>query len=121
LPSRAADEFLFGGRQPWTGAEILALAPVEEDPNRGADVDADPLVGRDKLLVLNQTDKQRAEIVRRYRLFTYQPDEYNTLKSLSGMNPGKLQLDPRMYQYGGLWITRSGGCSSSRASSGSST
>jgi hypothetical protein len=104
LPSRAADEFLFGGRKPWTGAEIQALAPLEEDPNRGADVDADPLTGRDKVIVLNQTDKQRAEIVRRYRLFTYQPDEYNTLKSLSGMNPGKLQLDPRMYQYGGLWI-----------------
>jgi hypothetical protein len=104
LPSRAADEFLFGSRTPWTGAEILALAPIDEDPNRGADVDADPLAGRDNVLVLNQTDKQRAEIVRRYRLFTYQPDEYNTLKSLSGMNPGKLQLDPRMYQYGGLWI-----------------
>jgi hypothetical protein len=105
LPSRASDEFLFGGSQkPWTGAEILALAPIEEDPNRGADVDADPLTGRDKVLVLNQTDKQRAEIVRRYRLFTYQPDEYNTLKSLAGMNPGRLQLDPRMYQYGGLWI-----------------
>jgi hypothetical protein len=104
LPSRTSDEFLFGGRKPWTGAEILALAPIEEDPSRGADVDADPLTGRDKVLVLNQTDKQRAEIVRRYRLFTYQPDEYNTLKSLSGMNPGQFQLDPRMYQYGGLWI-----------------
>jgi hypothetical protein len=104
LPSRAADKFLFGDRTPWSGAEILALAPIEEHPNRGADVDADPLVGRDRVIVLNETDKQRAEIVRRYRLFTYQPDEYNTMKSLSGMNPGRLQLDPRMYQYGGLWI-----------------
>jgi hypothetical protein len=104
LPSRAADSYLFGERPPWTGAEILAIAPIDEDPSRGADVDADPLTNRDRVLVLNETDKQRAEIVRRYRLFTYQPDEYNTLKSLSGMNPGRLQFDPRMYQYGGLWI-----------------
>lgn len=104
LPSRAADRYLFGDRIPWTGAEIMSLAPLADDPNRGADVDPDPLVGRDHVLVLNETDKQRAEIVRRYRLFTYQPDEYNTLRSLSGMNPGRLQLDPKMYQYGGLWI-----------------
>ena len=104
LPSRAADQYLFGERTPWTGAEIMALAPLVEDPNRGADVDADPLVGRDRVIVLNETDKQRAEIVRRYRLFTYQPDEYNTMRSLAGMNPGRLKLDPRMYQYGGLWI-----------------
>lgn len=104
LPSREADKHLFGDRAPWTGAEIMALAPVTDDPNRGADVDVDPLVGRDQVLVLNETDKQRAEIVRRYRLFTHQPDEYNTMRSLSGMSPGSLRLDPRMYQYGGLWI-----------------
>jgi hypothetical protein len=104
LPSRAADPFLFGDRTPWTGAEIMALAPVPDDRNRGADVDPNPLAGRDRVLVLNETDRQRAEIVRRYRLFTYQPDEYNTMSALSGMNPGSLELDPRLYQYGGLWI-----------------
>ena len=28
LPSRAADPYLFGERRPWTGNEILALAPL---------------------------------------------------------------------------------------------
>ena len=108
LPSREADPFLFGDRTPWTGAQLLALAPVKEDPNRGADVDPDPLVGRDRVLWINQTDRDRAEIVRRYRLFTYQPDEYNTVRSLSGMQPSRLRLDPRLYQYGGLWVYPAG-------------
>jgi hypothetical protein len=104
LPSRQADGFLFGERQPWTGAEIMALAPQRIDPNRGADVDANPVRDRTNPVWLNETNTQRAEIVRRYRLFTYQPDEMITMMSLSGMSPGKADFDPRLYQYGGLWV-----------------
>ena len=105
LPSRAADPFLFGQRKPWTGAQIVELAgDWVNDPNRGADVAMSPLVGREGFLILNGTDAARAAIVRRYRLFTYQPDEMITLRALAGMRPGKLQLDPKLYQYGGLWI-----------------
>jgi len=104
LPTRATDEFLFGSRTPWTGKEILALAPAWNDATRGADVDANPLVKSRQPIVLNATDADRAEIVRRYRLFSYQPDEMITFRALSGMNPGAGKLDPRLYQYGGLWV-----------------
>lgn len=105
LPSLDSDRFLFGRHQPWSGAEILALTEdAERDAGRGADVDRDPLHGRDRKLVLNATDEQRAEIVRRYRLFTYHPDEMVTLMALARMRPGQGDLDPGLYQYGGLWI-----------------
>ncbi len=35
---------------------------------------------------------------------SYQPDEWNTLKALSEMKPGRGQFDPKLYQYGGLWV-----------------
>ncbi|MDP9173704.1 MAG: glycosyltransferase family 39 protein [Planctomycetota bacterium] len=46
----------------------------------------------------------RARILRRYRLYSYQPDEMITFRALALMHPDKLQFDPRLYQYGGLWI-----------------
>ncbi len=104
LPSARVDAFLFGDRPVWTGRSLLQLAPADAAPDRGADVDANPLTVRDSSIVLNATDAQRAEIIRRYRLFTYQPDEMITLMSLARMRPGAGDLDPRLYQYGGLWV-----------------
>lgn len=105
LPARNIDAFLFGGASPWTGAEIQQLAGVwSDDPGRGADVDVNPLGGRTQPAALNATDAQRAEIIRRYRLYSYQPDEMITMRALAGMQPGAGKLDPRLYQYGGLWI-----------------
>src|SRR5438067_10667190 len=98
LPSRHADRYLFGhDRQPWSGQQILALAgPTDDDPNRGADVARDPLHERDKVQIVNATEVQRAKIIRRYRLMSHQPDEWNTFSALSKMHPGRLDLDPRM-------------------------
>src|SRR5690348_264486 len=93
LPSRAADPFLFGDRPPWSGAQIIALAPAES--GLGADVDANPILDRTRAVVLNQTDRDRAEIVRRYRLFSSQPDEMITFKSLSRIR--EFHGDPRLY------------------------
>ena len=105
LPSRDSDSLLFGDRAPWTGEEIMALAgPWDQSANRGADIAMHQLLGRDQPIELNDTDAKRAEIVRRYRLYSAQPDEMITFRSLSGMKPGKLRLDPKLYQYGGLWI-----------------
>jgi hypothetical protein len=104
LPSRSADPYLFAGRTPWTGAVIMHLAgPWTAVADRGADV---PQSGVAKPIakVLNATDTGRAEIVRRYRLYSQQPDEMITFRSLSGMDPPHLKMDPRLYQYGGLWI-----------------
>ncbi|MDB5305504.1 MAG: hypothetical protein JWM97_3053, partial [Phycisphaerales bacterium] len=105
LPTRAADAFLFGGRQPWSGQQIVALAGGwEEHGDLAADAARNPLAGREQVLVLNDTDVKRAEIVRRYRLFSYQPDEMITLRALAGMKPGQGKLDPKLDQYGGLWV-----------------
>ncbi|MGH7213481.1 MAG: ArnT family glycosyltransferase [Tepidisphaeraceae bacterium] len=104
LPSRAVDPYLFGDHPVWSGAEIARLAGTRaDDADRGADVDVNPLARRDgQPIVLNATDAQRAEIIRRYRLYTYQPDEMITLMSLSKIRQNK--GDPRLYQYGGLWV-----------------
>jgi hypothetical protein len=104
LPSRASDKFLFGERTPWTGAEIVSLTDAGGDGgNRAADVDVNPL-DRSQTVVVNITDAQRAEIVRRYRLYSYQPDEMQTFMAIKEMKPGALDLDPKFYKYGGLWV-----------------
>lgn len=85
--------------------EIMRLCGDRtHDAARGADVDVDPLADRSKVICLNETNRQRAEIVRRYRLYTYQPDEMVTMMSLASMRPGQRDFDPKLYQYGGLWI-----------------
>lgn len=111
LPSRRADAFLFGdAARAWDGKKILELAGGwDDDPDRGADVDLNPVTSRAAPVVLNATDAQRAEIVRRYRLFSYQPDEMITFRALAQMRPGERKLDPRLYQYGGLWVYPVGG------------
>jgi len=104
LPSRAADPFLFGQRAPWTGEQIRKLIGDRATAGLGADVDRDPLISRDGPVWLNETDAQRAAIVLRYRLYSAQPDEMITFMSLAGMQPSRFELDPKLYQYGGLWI-----------------
>jgi hypothetical protein len=105
LPSRDADPFLFAGRTPWTGAQVMALAgPWQPGGDRGSDR---PQHGSDpttRATILNATDADRAEIVRRYRLYSDQPDEMITFRALSRMRPSHGDLDPRLYQYGGLWV-----------------
>ncbi len=105
LPSRNVDPFLFGNEPVWPGEKIQRLAGERTtDPTRGADVDINPVVADGRSVVLNETDCQRAEIIRRYRLYSYHPDEMVTLMALASMRPGNGDFDPRMYQYGGLWI-----------------
>lgn len=116
LPSRAADPWLFGGRPAWSGAEILsrlgqasdgASSPVGDgQETRGADVDSTPIADRSKPVLLNGDDAKRAAIVQRFRLMSGQPDEFIQFKALAEMSQrqGLSKLDPRLYQYGGLWI-----------------
>lgn len=114
LPTRAYDPYLFGDRPPWTGQEILQLAGDRPaGGGLGADVDRDPIpaggVPAAAPVELNRDDARRAEIVRRYRLYSAQPDEMITFMSLAGMRPAQWELDPKLYQYGGLWIYPVGG------------
>jgi hypothetical protein len=101
LPSRWVDPYLFGDEPVWSGEKILSLAPSDAN-TLGADVDANPLAKRSYPIVLNDTDETRAEIIRRYRLFSHQPDEMITFKSLARIK--QFKGDPRLYQYGGLWM-----------------
>ncbi|HEX8325735.1 MAG TPA: hypothetical protein VF595_17655 [Tepidisphaeraceae bacterium] len=109
LPSSAADATLFATRSAWDGKTLAAFDAERVDATRGADVDRDPLTKSADPTVLNATDAARAEIVRRYRLFSHQPDEMITFMALQQMNPAAGQLDPRLYQYGGAWIYPVGG------------
>ena len=52
----------------------------------------------------DQDSVNRARILRRYKLYSFQPDEMNTFRALAEMHPDAMQFDPRLYQYGGLWI-----------------
>ncbi len=49
-------------------------------------------------------DAARAQILRRYRLYTFQPDEMISFRALAMMHPDNLNFDPKLYQYGGLWL-----------------
>jgi hypothetical protein len=105
LPSHQSDAALFGAHETWTGQQIQDLAGGwDASADRGADIAMHPLTGRDKPIVLNETDAQRAQIVRRFRLYSGQPDEMITFRSLSSMKPSSGDFDPRFYQYGGLWV-----------------
>lgn len=104
LPSSETDKFLFGRHRIWSGREILELAGKTGSGDRPADVSSKPLDRSQVAVVVNATDRDRARIVRRYRLMSYQPDEFATFAALAQMKPSRMSLDPRMYKYGGLWI-----------------
>jgi len=106
LPSQKTDRYLFGNASPWTGRRLVDLKGGDWDrrPALGSDVDPDPIRGRDRLVELTATDAARAEILIRYRLYSHQPDEVLTLRALASMKPRRFQMDPKLYQYGGLFV-----------------
>jgi hypothetical protein len=111
LPSRHADPYLFGTTRILNGGEIQAategVAAASPDASRrGADVDLNPRAPSNQPVRINPEHQlgAQAEIVRRYRLFSHQPDEMITFMALRTMRPAQLDFDPHLYQYGGLWI-----------------
>ncbi len=107
LPTRGIDPYLFGDDPPWSGEKIYRLANAGErfSPGRGADLDVDPAdTSSAKPVPLTASTEDVARIYLRYRLYTHQPDEMITMMALAGMRPGELNFDPRLYQYGGLFI-----------------
>ncbi|MGD8451064.1 MAG: glycosyltransferase family 39 protein [Phycisphaerae bacterium] len=106
LPSRAQDDLLFGGEPAWTPERFGAAAAIEQRRERqaGADTDLNPLARRDAIAPLTADEGARGEILRRYRLFTRQPDEMITMMALQRMQPRQFDFDPKLYQYGGGYI-----------------
>lgn len=103
LPSRRTDELLFEGDRPWSGNYLAGLlgTNVLGGPTVAADVDVNPISDRDVLVELTAGPAERAEIIARYRLYSYQPDEMITFRALY---KARQNLDPKLYQYGGLFI-----------------
>ncbi|MCH7702233.1 MAG: glycosyltransferase family 39 protein [Planctomycetes bacterium] len=106
LPSARSDAYLFGSDEPWSGEKIYRLAGGWGFGDRqvAADVDLDPIQPTELPINLTATPEGVASIYLRYRLYSHQPDEMIVLRSLGGMRPKSLQLDPKLYQYGGLFI-----------------
>ena len=106
LPSSRHDDLLFGGRKPWPAERYGIASDLQHlrERDAGADTDLNPLADRDHIIDLTADDAARAEILRRYRLFSRQPDEMITLRALQRMDPRRLDFDPRLYQYGGAYI-----------------
>ena len=103
LPTRWYDDILIDDDQAWSAQRIAELVPAGGlmDNSRGADVDANPLDDTNRLTDLTATDEQRAEILVRYRLYSFQPDEMVTFRALYR---AAQHMDPGMYQYGGLFV-----------------
>ena len=106
LPTARNDGLLFGGEPAWPAARYHVERDLEQRRarNAGADTDLNPLAGREQIVDLTADDAERAEILRRYRLFSRQPDEMITLMALQSMKPRQLDFDPKLYQYGGGYI-----------------
>jgi hypothetical protein len=108
LPGKHLDEFLFPDGKLWSGETILGLIDGSKKfaADRGADVDVDPISSRDRTgpFALTDTPEGAAAVYLRYRLYTHQPDEMITMMALAGMRPSEGKLDPKLYQYGGLFI-----------------
>src|SRR5258708_7639548 len=105
LPSRAIDPFLFGDRPAWTGEQVLELGGAWQlKPTQGSDHPRSAPQKADQARELNDSDVGRAELILRYRLYSFHPDEMYTFRALSLMRPGSGNFDPRMYHYGGLWF-----------------
>ena len=124
LPSREIDSYLFGtgpdsaknARNAWdlTGVGIVRLTGgMNQSGDLPADMAAHRISDRSQPIVLLENspggsnpadDVMRARILSRYRLYSFQPDEMISFRALASMHPGKLQFDPKLYQYGGLWI-----------------
>ncbi len=123
LPSRSADHLLFAGGAPWPAERLNLAQTLAERRTRstGADTDLNPLADRSGLVDLTADDARRAEILRRYRLFSRQPDEMITFMALQRMRPAELDFDPHLYQYGGAFIYAVGAALGIAAAAGFAT
>ncbi|MCG3125554.1 MAG: hypothetical protein CHACPFDD_00378 [Phycisphaerae bacterium] len=106
LPDRTRDELLFAGGSTWPAERYQTAQALEQRGSRagGADTDLNPLAAPDQLIDLTSDEAGRAEILRRFRLFSRQPDEMITFMALQRMSPRQFDFDPKLYQYGGAYI-----------------
>ncbi len=106
LPDRSRDHLLFAGEPAWPAERYGASAALEQLQTQpvGADTDLNPVVTPDRIVDLTPDGPARAEILRRYRLYSRQPDEMIVFRALQRMRPREFDFDPRLYQYGGAYL-----------------
>lgn len=106
LPSSRCDDLLFGHEPPWKADRYQAARDLEQlrTGEVGADRDLNPLPVRNEVVDLTADEASRAEILRRYRLYSRQPDEMIIFRALQRMRPRQLDFDPHLYQYGGGYL-----------------
>lgn len=106
LPDKRLIPLLFGGGPPWPASRYNLAQDLERLRARaaGADTDLNPVGERARLVDLTPDEAARAEILRRYLLYSRQPDEHIVFRALQRMSPRRLDFDPRLYQYGGAYI-----------------
>lgn len=106
LPTTIDNPLLFGGEMAWPASayDLGDTLTARRARAAGADVDLDPIVDRGQFVDLTATHADRAAIMRRYRLFSHQPDEMITFMALQRMQPRQGDFDPKLYQYGGAYV-----------------
>jgi hypothetical protein len=120
LPGSPNDQLLFGSSPPWPPERYHAAEALDERRRRraGADTDLNPIADDDRIICITAGEAQRAEILRRYRLFSRQPDEMITFMALQRMRPREADFDPKLYQYGGAYIYMIGAALGASAAAG---
>lgn len=123
LPTARDDVFLFPDGDVWPPERYAATEAAELRRTRlaGADTDLNPLLVTDEIVHLTADDAGRAEILRRYRLYSRQPDEMITFMALQRMDLRQPDLDPRLYQYCGGYIYLVGAALAASAVAGFTT
>jgi hypothetical protein len=106
LPDSQRDRLLFGHQPAWTADRYQVAGDLAQLQTRdaGADRDLNPLADRNRVVELTVDEAHRAEILRRYRLYSRQPDEMIIFRALQRMRPRQFDFDPHLYQYGGAYI-----------------
>lgn len=106
LYSPQRDQHLFPHGSTWSRERVaqVLVSRTDSAESRGADVDPNPHDESALPAAINKRDEQIAEIYARYLLYSAQPDEMITFRALDEMAPGEWRLDPKLYQYGGLFI-----------------
>lgn len=93
LPSRARVDLLGGN------PDAIRQQVLTDSHKPGSVTIAEPASGQTNL----------ARTYRRYFLYSHHPDEMLTLMSLAQMRPSKFDLNPHLFQYGGLFVYPIGG------------
>jgi hypothetical protein len=106
LYSTDREAHLFPPDSDWDRQRVANVRATQTVPDGevAADVDPNPIAQGSGITSLNDSDEKLAEIYARYLLYSKQPDEMITFRAFREMDPESWQLDPKMYQYGGLFI-----------------